>query len=111
MLETSMSAGVMVKLVSVKGTLLGTVTIPGHVATHLHRRGYAQFYMPVPMPTVWDVVQNADFTVRVGTLELLRYGDHPGAVCLHGLTLEEFEQIPGYAFAPGAGYLRSLLAG
>jgi hypothetical protein len=99
-------------LVSAKDTLLGTVTIPEYWAQRIERdRIYEFMYAPsipvVPYNTL-DLA-NMNFTVYKGVLELAQYSQYRNALLLWYLTPEQFEQIDGCAFSPGAGYIRSLV--
>lgn len=103
------------KLVSRRGTLLGTITFPADWEDRLLHEGVTRFAAQkwddvvryLPPPGVSEEVP----PIRIGALYLERIGPNAGAVCLHGLTPEEFEALPGCTFAPGAGYLRSLMEG
>ena len=99
------------KLVSRKGTLLGTVSIPDGAAQYLHDRSHYFAKMsvlprlrlpPYPSPEVSALVD-------VQTVTFVRSHAYRDAIEIHGISLEEFEKLPGCSFAPGAGYLRSIV--
>lgn len=104
------------KLISAKGTLLGTITYPEYweMERNSHRGSVRRAYclglsfremqadVAIPLMTP---------TVKQFVIERGHSFDYPDAVMLWGITPEEFEQMPGCSFAPGAGYLRSLVEG
>ena len=96
------------KLISRRGTLLGTVTIPASWAEAIDRDRLLRFYRP-PARLLTYSAETVPETIAVGILALAHHIEYPAAVILHGLTPEEFETLPGCSFAPGAAYLRSLL--
>jgi hypothetical protein len=107
------------KLVSRKGTLLGTITYPAEWERDRARKGadgYARGYIRLMMWEPWkafSVAPLADTPPAVLTFSICEAWsrDYPDAVQLEGITPEQFEQQPRCSFAPGAGYLRSLMAG
>jgi hypothetical protein len=113
MVKVSNGDGVIYKLESSAGTLLGTIAIPAHWENSIRRYGrvelavreeiYHRDYASVDAPLCRSVkTRHAALTQS--------NGNHPGALVLCGLTLEEFETLPGCLFMPGAAYLRSVLA-
>ena len=100
------------KLVSPHDTLLGTITYPPEWHDNLHGRGYVNvaYLRPRDLHVILEERVDSATMVRSFTIVLARHSDFPDAVRLLGVTLEEFEQIPGCSFAPGAAYLRSLVA-
>lgn len=112
-----MKAQVTRKLVSRKGTLLGTITYPLEWEMIRKERGddgrareYVRVALYAPLRfTAFDALGSEAATIE--TLEIFDAwsGDYPDAVQIRGVTLERFEQQPGCSFAPGAGYLRSLV--
>lgn len=106
--------GATFKLESEKGTLLGTVTIPFDWADRLRNRGgVCEFYLPSASPIMsWDKLPdptNPVFTIKRGALFTSPKYYSPQTLHLYGVTLEEFETIPGCSFAPSAAYLRSIV--
>lgn len=99
------------KLYSTKGSLLGVVHYPPAWDREIFGRGGYRFAM---MPITWPwpelgqpFVPVPEPNVRSVTI-FPSLDDHAGVVIV-GCTMEEFERIPGCAFSPGAGYLRSLV--
>ncbi len=97
------------KLVSVKGTLLGTVTIPKHWADALKDRGEVRFATTPSIPSWCEAGRVAPFELYQGALYVDYSSGIYGAVMLLGVSLEEFEKLEGCSFIPGAGYLRSII--
>jgi hypothetical protein len=88
-------------LCSVKGdVMIGTVTVPDAAGISIREQGSVQF---TDSTTYWRRLP-PDTQVKVGSLVGM-YGTER-AVTLHGITLEEFELIPGYYFMPSAAYVR-----
>lgn len=103
------------KLYSHKGTLLGTITYPAGWERRLRdpNRGHIRLTVAREL-RLSDYLRETEGFEKYFTFVLRRhygrsYGVESEGVELHGLTLEEFEQQPGCSFAPGAGYLRSIL--
>ena len=107
--------GIMFKLVSSRGTLLGHVTIPEALVKLFDRGAFStSFPYTPPEERSMSHLLRSDPSVfvvqRVGHLRL-----EPGrgfgrdCVSLHGITLEEFETIPGCSYSVGAAYMRSLI--
>ena len=105
MVNTLHAAGVLFKLESPSGTLLGTITIPARWAERLRERTMIQF--PLSSLSYYDTDDGA--LLRCGMLAQST-GNHPNALMLFGITPDEFERLPGCAFMPGAAYLRSVMA-
>lgn len=104
------------KLVSPRGTLLGTITLPDRWIHQLQRdRSVTFVFEPLKdrrMPWLLDsAAAPMNLCLRSGTLSRSYSRDFPDALTLQGITLEEFETIPDCTFQPGAGYLRSLVEG
>ena len=106
------------KLVSRKGTLLGTITFPDHwmerwQSSSLRGESVWMFAIipPMTLRSYTDMSADLQVSFKQGGLSRAFSYQYPDALELHGVTLEEFEQVPGCSFAPGAGYLRSLLDG
>lgn len=93
------------KLYSRKGTLIGSVSFPRHWDEYLREQGYFRFALRPKLSFNDDPSEIPD--VRTGEMSL--YPGERGAVVIRGVTLEEFETIPGCSFAPSAAYIRSLL--
>ena len=99
------------KLASRKGTLLGTVTVPDDVAEYLNgergQRDYAsmEVLLRLPFPQPEGVPGILSITAAV----FQRSYYMRDAIEIHGISLEEFEKLPGCSFSPGAGYLRSVV--
>jgi len=105
MVNTLHAAGVIFKLESPSGTLLGTITIPAHWAERLRERTMIQF----PLSSLSDYDTDEGVLLRCGMLAQST-GNYRDALMLFGITPEEFERLPGCAFMPGAAYLRSVAA-
>jgi hypothetical protein len=93
LLQPAIAAQVCRKLYSCKGTLLGTVTYPAPWDAWVMETGGVRFC--------------AEFQVR--SAAILQHWQERGAVRLEGISPAEFELLPECSFAPGAGYIRSLL--
>lgn len=99
------------KLFSRKGTLLGTVTMPEHFEYYLKREGGFRFAIhdPLRFRSYFSEESSREaVTVKTGVVHTVDHYEK-GAVCLIGISPEEWEKIPGCTFHPGAAYLRSLL--
>ena len=102
------------KLASRKGTLLGTVTVPDDVAEYLNgergQRDYASMAVLPRLPFLYPP-QPEDVPGMLGvmTVTFRRSYYMRDAIEIHGISLEEFEKLPGCSFSPGAGYLRSVV--
>lgn len=104
--------GVVWKLYSNRGTLLGTLTIPHRIAAGLDdpETRHIRFVVMTGRPTAFDFLRNQPATIApLRTAVIQRDWNHADGVQLHGATLDEIERMDGFAFAPGAGYLRSLM--
>jgi hypothetical protein len=99
----------LVKLVSAKGEVLGTVTIPIDWLQEIRERWHYHFRFADFIKVTSYPAFNAGPTgvIKMGVLH--QSHDIRGALELTGLTLEEFEQVPGCTFQPGAAYLKSLI--
>lgn len=110
---TAIDAQATRKLYSRMGTVLGTVSYPAHWDEVIRNGRPVSFVADPAGRSPWDYLEylhaNQDLTFSYGTLEPC--WRITGAVMLHGITPEQFEQVRGCSFAPGAGYLRSLLEG
>lgn len=101
------AASVTRKLVSPRGTLLGTITYPEWGERQLQQRGVWQFPFMIETPVRWyDPSQDPGIG---GMVYYCCLEKAQGGVMLSGCSLEQFETIHGCSFAPGAAYLRSLL--
>lgn len=97
------------KLISAKGTLLGHITIPPAMDEILKARWRLEFMLAPAPPKYWESNQ-APFIPRRATIEMEpAFSEWAGGVRLWGVSIEEFEVIPGCAFYPGAAYLRSVI--
>ncbi len=109
---TATRLGSVWKLYSGKGSLLGTLTIPHRIADQLVQRDtrHVRFVVMLERPTLASFLRGDTTTpMAVRTAIIERCWQHQDGVRLHGITPEEIERQDGFAFAPGAGYLRSLL--
>jgi len=111
--EVNATVGYRYKLVSErsKGSmLLGTITVPEHIALYLSDRGHVSFYIQprVEVSLIYGSDANS-FEVKIGTLYKNNEYNTNDCLSLKGITIEEFETIPGFSFAPSAAYLRSLV--
>lgn len=98
------------KLVSPQGDVLGTITYPDDIEARLQHFGGRLPISTLPrmaltfephdptesMIMSWEIVEAYGMGMR-------------GAVMVRGISLEEFEKLPGFSFAAGAGYLRYAL--
>jgi hypothetical protein len=109
------ATGVIYKLESTEGTLLGIVMIPSRWEDHIRYYGHVDLHMvPQQSARAGDINDRADQResiplLRCATLALSN-GNYPDALVMFGITPEEFETLPGCAFIPGAAYLRSVAA-
>lgn len=98
------------KLVGIHhGTLLGTITIPGHWVEILHERKSVEF-AKVDAPKFGWMTESANsepLQYKVGCLQ--QSYEHRDGLYLHGLSIEEFETMEGCSFSPSAAYLRSII--
>lgn len=109
--------GATFKLESEKGTLLGTVTIPFDWADKLRtRNGVCEFYLQTPLApryfestSINGPLPLPDLMLKKGALFTSPRYYPAQTLFLYGVTLEEFETIPGCSFAPSAAYLRSIM--
>lgn len=102
------------KLVSAKGTLLGTITIPNREDQLLRERGGVQIAYMAGLSLLamgYDPYASVPETTQIVTIHRSDCSEYRDAVAMYGVTLEEFERMPGYSFAPSAAYLRSLIEG
>jgi hypothetical protein len=91
------------------GTLLGGVTFPDIWLSYLNVSGMIEFSTVGELGAVFrDQGVVGPVVLAQGVLERSRH--IPDAVVLSGMSLEEFERQPGCSFAPGAAYLRSVVA-
>ena len=104
------------KLVDRKGSQLGVVHLPGRLSARIEERsGYVHFEIVVdPHVRPWnysgfgDMARELQVTCR--TAAFLRIGRPDDSVELHGLTPEELDVLPGFAFSPSMAYVRRTLA-
>lgn len=98
------------KLVSRKGTLLGTVTFPSHWGETIEAQEGVRFHLRKPL-RISDMLADASVEALIQTGVLYKAHDyiHRDALILDGVTLEEFEAMPGCSFSPSAAYLRSII--
>jgi hypothetical protein len=97
------------KLASPTGTLLGSVTFPDLWLSYLNVFGVVEFSTIGYLGAVFrDHGVMGTVVLARGVLERSRH--IPDAVVLSGMSLEEFERQLGCSFAPGAAYLRSVVA-
>lgn len=101
------------KLYSPTGTYLGVVTYPDHLERYLREHGNAQFHGDKP-PSADELIAMLTSRAPVAATErkigrLAFRHDYEGGVTLHGVSIEEFEELPGFAFAPSMTYIRSLI--
>ncbi len=107
------------KWLSPRDTLLGTFGMPGYTAAFLApdlaRHGWASLTLCLE-PLVVSAYCFAELEApsrytRVTIRESnVRWWTGDGYV-LHGITPEQWEQLPGFTFAPSAVYLRSFVEG
>lgn len=97
------------KLYGPKGTLLGTVVYPRELDDLLRRHGSARFAILPELGAITERVELAPLDLQKGQLSW--EWREQGAVRLYGISLEEWEKIPGHSFAPSAAYLRSIIEG
>ena len=105
--HTSALSTVQYKLYSRAGVVLGVIGIHPHWHELLRKNGGLEFAMSPGLPSFSDFRLSDAVTLRYGRLSH-SYEDR-GGLYLDGISLEEFERIPGCSFAPSAAYLRSVL--
>ncbi|SRR5712691_3679456 len=95
------------KLCSARGSLLGVIGVPDEIGDWIERRDVARapYYPGLPVCVHW---RDADI-IDIKSVTIVRSHHRPGAVEIHGMSLEEVEQMPGFSFAPSAAYLRSMI--
>ena len=105
------------KLISTKGTLLGTITFPKHWECYLEDGGSARFEyrdlgtrFAMRSPSLPERLCSSP-TYEVGTLARAWNWPTSDGLLLCDITIEQFEQLPGCSFSASAAYLRSLLDG
>ena len=108
MTEVRSPTGVQFKLASPKGTILGTITIPCHVAEMFEKEYQVPVYMPPKWLASYQEWRN-DTPIETNMMVLTRSYAVPGALELWGTSIEEFEKLDGYSFSPSAAYLRSIV--
>ena len=92
------------KLVNNKGENLGIIYIPPAWFEKIVIHGRVEFRQSDQIPVAPYLDPTAPLPmIRTGLISLSLW--QPGAVELFGLTLEQFEQIDGCAFAAGAAYI------
>ena len=100
--------GVQRKLYDRRGTLLGLVVIPYDWDDYLRRqRGY-RFVVTKPR-SLRDYLETPSKPQEFRTADVVLSRHENGAVELYGISLEEFETLPGCSFSPSAAYLRSII--
>lgn len=108
MSETRSLSGVQFKLVSAKGTYLGTITVPHDVEKWLtDGEREVRLYAPPEMPKSWSSWRN-DESIVVRSLIIQRSYAVPGAVEIYGMSIEEFERLDGLSFSPSMAYIKSI---
>jgi hypothetical protein len=113
MVKASNRDGVIYKLKSPAGTLLGTIAIPAHWENNIRRYGRVEFEVreQVCFRDHASVGASGCRSLTIRHVMLTQSnGNYPDALVLCGLSLEEFETLPGCIFMPGAAYLRSVVA-
>lgn len=100
------------KLDSIKSNkMLGTVIVPWYWEKEIDQYGsVAVVYIDNTLPPAW-AIEDCSIPLTLGLKRgLLCHSHwHFDSLMLYGLTLEEFEQVPGCAFSPSAAYLRSIM--
>jgi hypothetical protein len=105
------------KLVSRKGTILGTITFPDHWVPRMeeYRGSAVRFHYESPEERASLRRFLAPATGHEIHLQrvagIVQSWGMRDAVELLDITPEEFETMPGCSFAPGAAYMRSLIEG
>ena len=92
----------MIKLISDRGTVLGSLLIPNIFADKLLKDGMVEIGCrekigDAPERVIWAVLRESA-TVA-------------GGVELTGMSIERFELMPSCAFFPGAAYIKSMMDG
>jgi hypothetical protein len=108
----------MLKLVSCRGTLLGAFTMPSARYQDMLQSfcEVAQYSFSFADPArlrAWygSGRSNGDWgALRICIISPSKFPEYPDAFEIYGVSLEDFEAIPGITFAPGAGYLRTMFA-
>jgi hypothetical protein len=110
------------KLLSPKRTLLGVVTFPDRFEDVLMRqcreRGYAYLRFKAVSPEersrlmLYIPDQGETISYKIGCIRMFYdHGFDDRCVELDGITVKEFEQLPGCTFAPSMAYLETLIGG
>ena len=99
------------KLYSPRGTLLGTIIYPDAWDDTICEQGCIRFCIKPAMSFSAMLSRAPEELVTIRSGVLRKSCAANGAVRLDGITPEEFEQIDGCTFMPGAGYLRSIIEG
>jgi len=108
--------GTSYKLVSLKGTLLGVLTIPDRIADMLVERDFVRFPLVKPLDVAANLramMSNSAPEAAFDQIAVICRSykwEWNDAVQIHGVSLEELERQPGFSFAPGIGYLRSVIS-
>lgn len=100
---------VQIKIYSPQGTMLGVLTLPDGTAERLVRAGGTRVSVYEPPKAMWSF-QDSALEVSIKTLTIVRSAHAEDGFELHGMSLEEVEKLPNYAFAPSAAYFRSMVA-
>lgn len=99
------------KLVDSAGNVLGVITVSRRrLSVWRDHRDYYPLDIPPPVSAVLDFREMPATTPHAALANARDFaaGDE-SAVMLVGISLAEFEKLPGCAFAPGAAYLQRLL--
>jgi hypothetical protein len=93
------------------GKLIGYLDIPTAWRDILHRQRECRFYFSGPFryPKI-DEQLSASINTRRCAIHTSITKDGADAYSLWGITLEEFQTVPGCAFYPGIGYIQDEIA-
>ena len=96
-----------VKLFSDKDTLIGLISFPSTWGYYLRENGSVTFPVsPRLEPVGFGLADSVPLIeIRHGAL----YQNGYGGVILCGISIEEFETLPGCSFSPSMAYLRSIV--
>lgn len=95
------------KLISPRGTILGTLAVPDAIAAFLYKERHAATYRQPEMKVTFGTP--ADMSATTSKVDFYRSYQRADAIEFAGCSLEDLEKIPGFYFIPGAAYLKSLM--
>lgn len=103
---------IQLKLVSIKDTLLGHITVPDYFAEWLKKSDYVrQPYIRQPFEIKSPISYHPDAQISVITIAKAHFSQYPKAVYLAEGSIEELEKLKDFSFSPSYYYIRSVLKG